>query len=52
MTALGLLSPETDPAAPSYPAVRDERLQKSLLHHQEEMERLIRNISDQGSRFS
>ena len=47
MAALGLMSQETaaPPAPQSYPIFRDEKLQKSLLRHQEEMERLIRNIS-------
>ena len=44
MSALGLLSQET-PQPQSYPILRDEKLQKSLLRHQEEMERLIKNIS-------
>ena len=42
MAALGLMSQETaaPPAPQSYPIFRDEKLQKSLLRHQEEMERL------------
>lgn len=44
MSALGLMAQET-PAPQSYPIFRDEKLQKSLLRHQEEMERLIQNIS-------
>jgi len=44
MSAFSMLSQETS-RAQNYLPLRDEKLQKSLLRHQQEMERLIKNIS-------
>ena len=41
---MSAISQET-PQPQSFPILKDEKLQKSLLRHQQEMERLIKNIS-------
>lgn len=44
MSAISM-SPAETLKPQNYPPLRDEKLQKSLLKHQQEMEKLIRNIS-------